>query len=76
MFRTLPTRIVTQTGKFDHITSVLFDLHWLPVSYHIVFKFFIIIFFYTNDSWFCFSQCDSDLTQSNNFARSMCVARG
>ena len=33
-------RIVTQTRKFDHITPVLFDLHWLPVSYRIVLLFF------------------------------------
>ena len=31
-------RIVTQTRTFDHITPVLFDLHWLSVSYRIVFK--------------------------------------
>ena len=31
-------RIVTQTRKFYHITPVLFDLHWLPVNYRIVFK--------------------------------------
>ena len=29
-------RIVTQTRKFVHITPVLIDLHWLPVSYRIV----------------------------------------
>ena len=29
-------RIVTPTGKFVHITPVLIDLHWLPVSYRIV----------------------------------------
>ena len=29
-------RIVTQTRTFYHITPVLFDLHWLPVSYRIV----------------------------------------
>ena len=31
-------RIVTQTRKFDHITPVLLDLRWRPVSYCIVFK--------------------------------------
>ena len=30
-------RIITRTRKFDHITPVLSDLHWLPVSYRIVF---------------------------------------
>ena len=38
------TRIVTQTRKFDHITPVLFDLHWLPVSYRIVFKILLLVF--------------------------------
>ena len=37
-------RIVTQTRKFDHITPVLFDLHWLPVSYRIVFKIILLVF--------------------------------
>ena len=32
-------RIVTQTGKFDHIMPVLFDLHWLHVSCYIIFAF-------------------------------------
>ena len=31
-------RIVTQTPQFDHITPVLFDLHWLPVNYRIFFN--------------------------------------
>ena len=26
-------RIITQTRKFDYITPVLSDLHWIPVSY-------------------------------------------
>ena len=37
-------RIVTQTRKFCHITPVLFDLHWLPVSYRIVFKILLLVF--------------------------------
>ena len=37
-------RIVTQTRKFDHITPVLFNLHWLPVSYRIVFKILLLVF--------------------------------
>ena len=37
-------RIVTQTRKFDHITPVLLDLHWLPVSYRIVFKILLLVF--------------------------------
>ena len=37
-------RIVTQTRIFDHITPVLFDLHWLPVSYRIVFKILLLVF--------------------------------
>ena len=37
-------RIVTQTCKFDHITPVLFDLHWLLVSYRTVFKTLLLVF--------------------------------
>ncbi len=31
-------RLVTNTRKFDHITPVLKDLHWLPIEKRIVFK--------------------------------------
>ena len=30
------TRVVTRTRKYDHITPVLKQLHWLPVRYRIV----------------------------------------
>ncbi|PIK45578.1 ORF2-encoded protein [Apostichopus japonicus] len=31
-------RIITRSKKFDHITCILRQLHWLPVSYRINFK--------------------------------------
>lgn len=31
-------RIVTRTAKYDHITPVLHDLHWLPVHYRVEYK--------------------------------------
>ena len=37
-------RIITRTRKCDHITPVLSDLHWLPVSYRIVFKILLLVF--------------------------------
>ena len=37
-------RIITRTRKFDHITPVLSDLHWLPVSYRFVFKILLLVF--------------------------------
>ena len=37
-------RIITETRKFDDISPVLFDLHWLPVSYRIVFKILLLVF--------------------------------
>ena len=41
----IAARIITQSRKFDHITPVLSDLHWLPVSYHdIVFKIILLVF--------------------------------
>ena len=36
-------RIITRTRKFDHITPVLSDLHWLPVSYRFVFKIILLV---------------------------------
>lgn len=31
-------RILTRSGKYDHITPVLYKLHWLPVKHRIEFK--------------------------------------
>ena len=37
-------RVVTCTRKFDHITPVLKQLHWLPVCYHIIFKILLLVY--------------------------------
>ena len=37
-------RVVTFTKKFDHITPVLFDLHWLPVKERIKFKILLLTY--------------------------------
>ncbi len=31
-------RLLTGTRKYEHITPILRELHWLPVSYRIIFK--------------------------------------
>lgn len=37
-------RLVTKTRKFDHITPVLCDLHWLPVRQRIDFKIATLVY--------------------------------
>ena len=37
-------RIVTRTRKFDHISPVLLDLHWLPVRERIEYKILLFVF--------------------------------
>ena len=37
-------RIVTRTRKFDHITPVLIQLHWLPIPLRIEYKLLLIVF--------------------------------
>ena len=37
-------RLVTYTGKYDHITPVLKELHWLPVDKRIVYKVLLITY--------------------------------
>ena len=37
-------RLVTQSRKFDHITPVLIDLHWLPIEARIRFKVLLITY--------------------------------
>ena len=39
-------RIVTVTKKFDHITPVLIQLHWLPVHFRILFKVLHVLLVY------------------------------
>lgn len=36
-------RILTNTRRFDHITPVLYELHWLPVEERITFKVLILV---------------------------------
>ena len=37
-------RLVTGTSKYDHISPVLYDLHWLPVKQRIIFKILTLTF--------------------------------
>ena len=37
-------RLVTDTRKYDHITPVLRDLHWLPIRQRIIFKLAIMVY--------------------------------
>ena len=37
-------RLITRTRKFDHITPVLRDLHWLPISRRIDFKIATLVY--------------------------------
>ena len=43
-------RVVTRTGKFDHITPVLKQLQWLPVRYRIVFKILLLVYKALNET--------------------------
>jgi len=37
-------RVTTKTSKFDHITPVLRELHWLPVRKRIVYKLAVMVY--------------------------------
>ena len=37
-------RLITRSGRCDHITPILFGLHWLPVSERIKFKIPLLTF--------------------------------
>ncbi len=36
-------KLVTRAGKFDHVTPLLLELHWLPVSFRITFKVLLLV---------------------------------
>jgi len=40
----MAARIITLTKKFDHITPVLIQLHWLPVHFRILFKVLLLVY--------------------------------
>ena len=42
-------RVVTLTRKFDHVTPVLYELHWLPIRYRIEFKIILLTYKCLND---------------------------
>ena len=37
-------RLVTKTRKYEHITPVMINLHWLPIQYRIQFKLLLLIY--------------------------------
>ena len=37
-------RLITGSRKFDHITPILFELHWLPISEQIKFKIILLTY--------------------------------
>ena len=37
-------RLVKRLSKFDHVSLLIFELHWLPVEHRIVFKILLLVF--------------------------------
>ena len=40
----MAARFVSGARKFDHISSILVKLRWLPISYRVVFKLLLLVF--------------------------------
>ena len=40
-------RVIIQIAKFDHITTALIDLHWLPVTFRVQFKLLLFVYYTT-----------------------------
>ena len=36
--------VVLQISRFQHITPVLCEVHWLPIHYHIIFKIVFLVY--------------------------------
>ena len=47
-------RVIARVGKYEHITPVLHELHWLPVEYRILFKINLLTFKCLHDSAPCY----------------------
>ena len=37
-------RVIYKKSKYEHVTPLLYELHWLPVSYRILFKLLVLTF--------------------------------
>ena len=37
-------RLVSLSRKYDHITPILHELHWLPVKYRIIYKILLLTY--------------------------------
>ena len=61
-------RFVTCKGKFDHVTPLLVQLHWLPISYRTVFK--LLLLAYKSVNGLCPSYV-SDLLNIKSSSRSL-----
>ena len=64
----IAARYVTGARKYDHITPILVQLHWLPVSYRIVFKH--LLFVYKSLNGLC-PQYLTNLLEHRKSARSL-----
>ena len=43
-------RLVTLSRKYDHVTPILRELHWLPVKYRIMYKILLLVYKCLHDS--------------------------
>ena len=53
-------RVNARVGKYEHITAVLQELHWLPIEYRILFTINLLPFKCLHDSAPCYLQEPSD----------------
>ena len=43
-------RLVTLSRKYDHVTPILRELHWLPIKYRIMYKILLLVYKCLHDS--------------------------
>ena len=43
-------RLVTLSRKYDHVTPILCELHWLPIKYRIMYKILLLVYKCLHDS--------------------------
>ena len=44
MVQNCAARLISNTNKYDHITPILIQLHWLPVDYRSMYKVLLITY--------------------------------
>ena len=54
-------KLIYNTGKFDHVTELLLELHWLPIKYRFLYKIYLLTYKCINPTLFAHPEVSQSL---------------